>query len=135
MAGYDIYIYGSNNAGVYPDENVDWLKLSISGLNYENWARGEAKASPLGGYLHPRSKEKTIVIKCRAVATRSWFSYIDTLADHFTKPFIYFRRGTYPSEIASSLPENSRIIPTGRSIEHTYDNGTKSIDVECVIYE
>lgn len=135
MAGFDIYIYGTDTRDNYPVSSDDWLKLSILGLNFEQLPRGEARSAPLGGYLHPRTSEKTITIKCQPIASADWFDFISSLTSHLTKAFVYYRRGTYLSASATLLPDNSRIIPTGRSVTHNYQYGNKSIDVECVIYE
>jgi hypothetical protein len=135
MAGFDVYIYGADTAGVYPANSSEWFKVSILGLNYDEPTIGESKRGQLGGYRHPLTHEKTFALNCKPVPALDWFLFISTLRSHLTKKYIYFRRGTYPAGIAPYLSENTRFIPTGRSKEDNYENGTKKISVECVVYE
>ena len=135
MGGFKVYIYGSNTSNVFPAVTTDWFEVPVLGLRYARLPDGEAQKGQLGGYRHPKKTERTIVLDSQPVLFDNWFSFIDNLTGHLTKKYIKFRRGDYPSSISSSIPEDSFIIPTGRSVEHTYSDGTKSIDVECVIYE
>lgn len=128
--GFDIYIFGADIINNYPTDTSFWMKVPVLGLNYEHLPYGESQRGQLGGYRHARIKEKTIVLNTKPIPFDDWFDFIDGLTSHLTKPFLYFRKGTYPK-----LSDNIRLIPTGVSAEHDYNNGTKSIDVECVIYE
>lgn len=133
MAGYDIYIYGTNTENGYPADLNSWLKVPILGLDYENSPADETKRTQLGGYINPKTTEKRITINTKPIDFSAWFSFVDTLTDHLLKKYVYVNRGTYPASAGTSLPTIFRVVPIGTTIEHSYKNGTKSIDVKCVV--
>lgn len=135
MGGFTVYIHGTDTKDIYPIDSNSWFELPVLGLRYENLPKGEAQEGQLGGYRTPRKSERTFTLDSDKIPLTDWFDFINNLTSNITKKYLYFRRGDYPSEIAVSVPENSRIFPTGRSIEHSYTDGTKSIDVECAVYE
>ena len=131
MAGFDIYIYGTDTPADYPADLKLWLKVPILGLDYENTPSGEARSTQLGGYIHPKIGEKRVTINTTPIGFADWFSFVDKLTAHLLKKYVYINRGTYPS--SASLPTVFRVVPSGTTVEHSYKNGTKSVDVRCVV--
>lgn len=129
---FTIYIYGSEQVDTYPPNSTEWLSVDIIGLDYEPRPAGESKRTKLGATVYPKKREKHIVIRTAPIAFDDYFTFVDALSAMMAMPYIYFRRGDYPEVAQFALPDNSLIAPTGRNIEHEYQNGTKSIDVECV---
>ena len=117
-----------------PVDNAEWYEVDILGLNYEKKPAGEVVQAQLGGYIAPRNTERNITLNCMPIAFSSWFAFVDKLAEITTKPYIYIKNVDYP-ELFDTI-SIFRIVPNGEpTIEHTYDDGTKSYQVGLWIYE